>query len=179
MIILKALLPQYFAPQVSTLPCNISLATIHRSAPSPAVFAVAVSIVLTTRLNVIRFSFLWTNHIVFNYTVIKFVSKSSNNFFEKITILTFVLFCLPCLGFLHNEFVILCIGWIEIVRRIHIWFGILAASHQCHPPVPVCLCASPCSLFSLFGQNIPPHRYPLLLICQDAKLWTNITSWNL
>ena len=45
--------------------------------------------------------------------------------------------------------------------------------------VPVCLCASPCSLFSLFGQNIPPHRYPLLLISQDAKLWTNITSWNL
>ena len=35
--------------------------------------------------------------------------------------------------------------------------------------VPVCLCASPCSLFSLFGQNIPPPRYPLLLICQDAK----------
>ena len=57
-------------------------------------------------------------------------------------------------------------------------FGL--ASWQHHTSVTLlCLCASPCSLFSLFGQNIPPHRYPLLLICQDAKLWTNITSCNL
>ena len=66
----------------------------------------------------------------------------------------------------------------ECIFGLASWQHHTSVTLQC-ACVPVCLCASPCSLFSLFGQNIPPPRYPLFLIFPDAKLWTNITSCNL